>query len=87
MITNLRSLNTILHIFAVEQKYAIFKLRRFVIMAVFPGASCGMPVIGSHPSGSWHWDERNIALANGPITVVRVWTNHCGIEGYVQVIP
>ena len=46
------------------------------------GASCRMPVLGDHPNGFGAWDERDLALVNGPITAVKVWTNNCGIEGY-----
>ena len=49
-----------------------------------PGASCGLPVLGENPNGIEGWDERDLALVNGPITAVRVWTIDCvpPIEGY-----
>ena len=39
-------------------------------------------MLGEHPNGIGAWDERDLALVNGPITAVKVWTNNCGIEGY-----
>ena len=54
-------------------------------MVGISGKSCGLVEIGSRTDGPHQdWNDRDIALMNGPITAFNVWHRACGVIAYVD---
>ena len=49
-----------------------------------PAKSCEMPELGAHPNGTNAWNDLGMALMNGRLTALRVWTAPCWITAYVD---